>query len=242
MTSTSILAGSCLPSPACCRSSCRWPGLVEQRTRKLRLDRHGLDLRARRDRRRAALDAAARARFVVGPAMARGRRDPDLVAAARPAYRARARRAARRSALRQAVARLGRRRAAADVAARAEAGPRQHPAGACRSGLRRRIRCPGCARRIRRDCSFSRSAIGGEALADRQLRAFRRGNRTRAAICDVGLWSWSRHPNYFFEWFGWLAYPLIAIDLSGAYPGAGSRLPAGLHVLAAGACLRHPAA
>ncbi|MDB6097533.1 MAG: hypothetical protein JWN58_236, partial [Gammaproteobacteria bacterium] len=25
-------------------------------------------------------------------------------------------------------------------------------------------------------------------------------------------WRWSRHPNYFFEWFGWLAYPVIAIS------------------------------
>jgi steroid 5-alpha reductase family enzyme len=31
------------------------------------------------------------------------------------------------------------------------------------------------------------------------------------------LWSWSRHPNYFFEWFGWLAYALFAIDFSGTY-------------------------
>jgi steroid 5-alpha reductase family enzyme len=29
---------------------------------------------------------------------------------------------------------------------------------------------------------------------------------------DEGLWSWSRHPNYFFEWFGWLAYPAIGFD------------------------------
>ena len=42
------------------------------------------------------------------------------------------------------------------------------------------------------------------------------GNRNR--ICDVGLWGWSRHPNYFFEWFGWLAYPLLAIDSGGGYP------------------------
>ena len=38
-------------------------------------------------------------------------------------------------------------------------------------------------------------------------------------VCDVGLWRLSRHPNYFFEWLGWLAYPMIAIDLGGAYPG-----------------------
>lgn len=37
-------------------------------------------------------------------------------------------------------------------------------------------------------------------------------------ICDTGLWGWSRHPNHFFEWLGWLAYPRLAIDLSGTWP------------------------
>ncbi len=62
-------------------------------------------------------------------------------------------------------------------------------------------------------------AIGGEAVADRQLRRFLQDHaQDRNAVCDAGLWSWSRHPNYFFEWFGWLAYALIAIDVGGAYP------------------------
>jgi steroid 5-alpha reductase family enzyme len=59
-------------------------------------------------------------------------------------------------------------------------------------------------------------AITGEALADWQMRRFKAAGRGR--LCDVGLWSWSRHPNYFFEWLGWCAYPVIAIDLSGPYP------------------------
>jgi steroid 5-alpha reductase family enzyme len=54
-------------------------------------------------------------------------------------------------------------------------------------------------------------AIGGEALADRQLRRFSLNHANRGKVCDVGLWRWSRHPNYFFEWLGWLAYPLLAI-------------------------------
>jgi steroid 5-alpha reductase family enzyme len=54
-------------------------------------------------------------------------------------------------------------------------------------------------------------AIGGEALADRQLREFSADPANRGKVCDVGLWRWSRHPNYFFEWLGWLAYPLLAI-------------------------------
>jgi steroid 5-alpha reductase family enzyme len=59
--------------------------------------------------------------------------------------------------------------------------------------------------------------IAGEALADAQLKRFKSGPTNKEKICDVGLWNWSRHPNYFFEWFGWLAYPLIAIDLGGQY-------------------------
>ena len=57
-------------------------------------------------------------------------------------------------------------------------------------------------------------AIGGESLADAQLARFKKTNTKRGALCDVGLWSWSRHPNYFFEWFGWLAYPVMALNLA----------------------------
>lgn len=60
-------------------------------------------------------------------------------------------------------------------------------------------------------------AIAGEALADHQLRQFRRDRANIGRVCARGLWGWSRHPNYFFEWLGWTAYPMLAIDLSGAY-------------------------
>jgi steroid 5-alpha reductase family enzyme len=53
--------------------------------------------------------------------------------------------------------------------------------------------------------------IAGEALADAQLKRFRENPANKGRVCDAGLWRWSRHPNYFFEWFGWLAYPVIAI-------------------------------
>lgn len=56
------------------------------------------------------------------------------------------------------------------------------------------------------------TGIAGEALADAQLKAFRTDPANKGKVCDVGLWAWSRHPNYFFEWFGWLAYPVIAIS------------------------------
>jgi steroid 5-alpha reductase family enzyme len=54
--------------------------------------------------------------------------------------------------------------------------------------------------------------ILGEALADAQLKRFRENPANRGRVCDAGLWRWSRHPNYFFEWFGWLAYPVIALS------------------------------
>lgn len=60
-------------------------------------------------------------------------------------------------------------------------------------------------------------AILGEGLADRQLRAFKADPANKGRVCDAGLWAWSRHPNYFFECLGWLAYPLLAIDLAGSY-------------------------
>jgi steroid 5-alpha reductase family enzyme len=60
-------------------------------------------------------------------------------------------------------------------------------------------------------------AIAGEALADRQLRRFAADRGHRGQVCDQGLWSWSRHPNYFFQWLGWMAYPVIAVDFSSQY-------------------------
>ncbi len=56
------------------------------------------------------------------------------------------------------------------------------------------------------------SGIAGEALADAQLKRFREDPINQGRVCDTGLWRWSRHPNYFFEWLGWLAYPVIAIS------------------------------
>ena len=61
------------------------------------------------------------------------------------------------------------------------------------------------------------TSVAGEAAADRQLTRFRANPANKGRVCDVGLWALSRHPNYFFEWLGWLAYPAIAIDPTGTY-------------------------
>ncbi len=57
----------------------------------------------------------------------------------------------------------------------------------------------------------------GETIADRQLRAFAARAKDRQAVADCGLWGWSRHPNYFFEWLGWFAYAVIAIGPDGRF-------------------------
>jgi len=52
-------------------------------------------------------------------------------------------------------------------------------------------------------------AIGGEWLSDHQLARFRTDTRNKGRVCRDGLWRYSRHPNYFFEWLHWPAYALI---------------------------------
>jgi steroid 5-alpha reductase family enzyme len=54
-------------------------------------------------------------------------------------------------------------------------------------------------------------ALIGESSADAQLAAFKRDPANRGGVCDVGLWHYSRHPNYFFEWLIWIGYALFAL-------------------------------
>jgi steroid 5-alpha reductase family enzyme len=65
-------------------------------------------------------------------------------------------------------------------------------------------------------------AIAGEAVADAQLARFRADPANRGRTCRAGLWRYSRHPNYFFEWVHWFAYVAIAgptTDAWGAWMG-----------------------
>jgi steroid 5-alpha reductase family enzyme len=52
--------------------------------------------------------------------------------------------------------------------------------------------------------------FAGETTADRQLLRFKRNPENRGHTCQSGLWRYSRHPNYFFEWLMWVAYALFA--------------------------------
>jgi len=54
-------------------------------------------------------------------------------------------------------------------------------------------------------------AVSGEGIADTQLRRFKADARNRGQVCRVGLWGWSRHPNYFFDWLVWCAFVLLAL-------------------------------
>jgi steroid 5-alpha reductase family enzyme len=55
------------------------------------------------------------------------------------------------------------------------------------------------------------ASIALEALADRQLAAWRADPANRGKTARNGLWGWSRHPNYFFEWLHWVGWAIIAL-------------------------------
>lgn len=61
------------------------------------------------------------------------------------------------------------------------------------------------------------TALGGEYLADRQLARFRADPANKGGVCRDGLWRYSRHPNYFFEWLHWFSY--VAFAAGAAYSG-----------------------
>ncbi len=61
------------------------------------------------------------------------------------------------------------------------------------------------------------TSLVGEAVADHQLSRWRANPANRGRTCRTGLWRYSRHPNYFFEWIHWLAWPVLAIGLPGAW-------------------------
>ncbi|WP_329126668.1 DUF1295 domain-containing protein [Streptomyces sp. NBC_01465] len=55
-----------------------------------------------------------------------------------------------------------------------------------------------------------------EAVGDRQLRRFKVDPANRGAVMDRGLWSWTRHPNYFGDFCVWWGLFLLVCDAPGA--------------------------
>lgn len=62
-------------------------------------------------------------------------------------------------------------------------------------------------------------AMAGEAAADMQLNKFKSDPANQGRACQVGLWRYSRHPNYFFEWLIWVAFALFALGSPDGYWG-----------------------
>jgi len=54
--------------------------------------------------------------------------------------------------------------------------------------------------------------VSFEAIGDRQLKVFKSDPANRGAIMDRGLWSWTRHPNYFGDACVWWGLWLITIN------------------------------
>lgn len=71
-------------------------------------------------------------------------------------------------------------------------------------------------------------AQAAEAVADRQLARHRADPAQRGRTCRAGLWRYSRHPNYFFEWLSWCGIGLVALPAAGWLAGV---QPAAMFVL-----------
>lgn len=53
-----------------------------------------------------------------------------------------------------------------------------------------------------------------ESLADKDLANFRALTTNPLEICQIGLWRYSRHPNYFFQWLQWVGLSMACYAVS----------------------------
>jgi steroid 5-alpha reductase family enzyme len=54
-------------------------------------------------------------------------------------------------------------------------------------------------------------SIIGEGVADFQLKQFKKNSENKGKVCDLGLWHYSRHPNYFFQLMLWTSVFVFAL-------------------------------
>lgn len=52
--------------------------------------------------------------------------------------------------------------------------------------------------------------LSGEALSDAQMQRFKSDPASKGKVCQLGLWRYSRHPNYFFESVVWWGFWVFA--------------------------------
>ncbi len=62
-------------------------------------------------------------------------------------------------------------------------------------------------------------AFLGEMIADLQLKRFKLNPQNKVRVCNIGLWRYSRHPNYFFEFFIWVSFAIVALPAQYGYLG-----------------------
>ena len=55
-------------------------------------------------------------------------------------------------------------------------------------------------------------ALLGESIADWQMKRFKRDPANKDRVCDLGLWHYSRHPNYFFEFLVWVGFAAASLS------------------------------
>jgi steroid 5-alpha reductase family enzyme len=54
-------------------------------------------------------------------------------------------------------------------------------------------------------------SVAGETTADAQLAVWKASPENKGKTARNGLWGWSRHPNYFFEWLHWVGWAVAAL-------------------------------
>lgn len=59
--------------------------------------------------------------------------------------------------------------------------------------------------------------LSGESLADYQLLQFKNSPGRQTEVLKTGLWRFSRHPNYFFEWVVWIGFFIFCIPTPGGW-------------------------
>lgn len=65
--------------------------------------------------------------------------------------------------------------------------------------------------------ALSLLALVGESVSDAQAQKFKANPENHTKVCDVGLWRYSRHPNYFFESLIWWGFYAMALGTAGAF-------------------------